>query len=87
MERKRLDNGLITDRERKGNRKCQRVKSLKLLPIANEEIVSQAVTQIVSTPLIQMEQGKIVSTPLTQMNFLLDNNNKAKTNKENNEDN
>ena len=42
----------------------ERASSLKLLPKPTEEIVS--------TPLIQMEQGKIVSTPLIQIpKFLL----------------
>ena len=50
----------------------ERASSLKLLPIANEEIVSPAVTQIVSMPLIQMEQNKIVSPLVTQIpKFLL----------------
>lgn len=58
----------------------ERASSLKLLPKTSNEIVptpleqnvSPAVTRIVSTPLIQMEQDKIVSTPLIQIpKFLL----------------
>lgn len=50
----------------------ERATSLKLFPKTTDEIVSPAAAQIVSTPLIQMEQDKIVSTPLIQIpKFLL----------------
>ena len=45
----------------------ERASSLKLLPKSSDEFVPTPSAQIVSTPLIQMEQGKIVSTPLIQM--------------------
>ena len=49
----------------------ERATSLKLMSAA-EEIVSEQVTQIVSTPLKQIGNNTIVSTPLTQMpKFLL----------------
>lgn len=44
----------------------ERATSLKLMSAA-EEIVSEQVTQIVSTPLKQIGNNVIVSTPLTQM--------------------
>ena len=50
----------------------ERATSLKLLQKANNELVSPAAAQIVSTPLTQIGHNVIVSTPLTQIpNFLL----------------